>query len=109
MVKLVYQNAARIRSYGGEKIEFQAVSSELKPALSCASWLTSIGRAHRMPRHKRRALILPRSHSFIHSLALSISLVCGSRAEQSASPSPHRHPIHLARRSAMIYSTSLSS
>ena len=71
MVKLVYQNAARIRSYGGEKIESQAVSSELKPALPRTSWPTSAGRACHVVAIRRRRPALP-CHKGEHSVALAL-------------------------------------
>ena len=83
MVKLVYQNDAQIRSYGGEKIEFQAVSSELKLTLPRASWSTSVGCARRVVAIHRRWPTLPR-HKSEHLVA--IALTCSF----TLSPSPSR-------------------
>ena len=80
----VSTNSPRIRSYGGEKkIEFQAVSSELKPSLPRASWPTSVGRARRVAavcRHRPTLL----HHKGEHSVALALT------GSFTLSPSPSR-------------------
>ena len=68
----VSTNSPRIRSYGGEKIEFQAVSSELKPALPRVSWLTSIGHMRRVAAIRWRRPTLP-CHKGEHSVVLALT------------------------------------
>ena len=79
----VSTDSPRIRSYGGEKIEFQAVSAELKPTLPRMSWLTSIDHTRRVVAIHRRHPTLP-CHKGEHSVALA--LTCSF----TLSPSPSR-------------------
>ena len=79
----VSTDSPRIRSYGGEKIEFQAVSSELKPALPRASWPTSASHVHHVAAMRWRQPTLP-CHKGEHSVALA--LTCSF----TLSPSPSR-------------------
>ena len=69
---IVSTDSPRIRSYGGEKIEFQVVSSELKQALLRASWPTSTGHVSHVVAICRCWPTLP-CHKGEHSVALALT------------------------------------